>query len=90
MADKSALVGEMHTLLDHKLLEKTVWTRAEAETIKTAMTRHSQIIMQQIQHASSDVNRAIEEGTELLQIARKLLEMIDRLHQTFTSNQRAR
>ena len=88
MADKSSLVEEMHQLLDHKLLSKTEWTRAEAETIKTAMTRHSQVIMQQVHHSSSEVNRAIEEGTELLQIARKILEMYQQLITTFTRNQR--
>ena len=37
MADKSSLVEEMNKLLDHKLLAKTEWTRAEAETIRTAL-----------------------------------------------------
>ena len=91
MADHSAAVQEMNTLLGgHKLLEKTSWTRDEAEAIKTALTRHSQIIMQQVHHTSSDVNRAIEEATELLQIVRKCLEMLQQLHQTFTGNQRSR
>ena len=88
MADKSSLVEEMNKLLDHKLLAKTEWTRAEAETIRTALTRHSQIIMQQVAQASSEVNRMIENGTELLQIARKILEMYQQRNSTFTRNQR--
>ena len=88
MADKSSLVEEMNKLLDHKLLTKTEWTRAEAETIRTALTRHSQIIMQQVAQASSEVNRMIENGTELLQIARKILEMYQQRNTTFTRNQR--
>lgn len=87
------VIDALREMLDHKvpLLDKNyVWTKDEAELLKTALTRHSQIIMQQVHHSSSQVNRAIEEGTELLQIARKLLEMIDRLHNTFTSNQRGR
>jgi hypothetical protein len=44
--------------------------------------------MQQISHKSSDVNRAIEEGTELLQIARKILEMYQQFISTVTRNQR--
>jgi uncharacterized protein (DUF2342 family) len=88
MADKSALVEEMHQLLDHKLLTKSVWSRSEADTIKTALTRHSQIIMQQVHHSSSEVNRSIEEGTELLQISRKVLEMYQQLISSFTRNQR--
>ncbi len=88
LADKSSIVEEMHQLCDHVLLKKSVWTREEAETIRTSLTRHSQVIMQQLSYASSTVNRSIEEGTELLQIARKVLEMCQQLHQTFTRNQK--
>ena len=88
MADKSVLVEEMHQLLDHKLLANTVWTRDEADTIKTALTRHSQIIMQEVHRFAGEVNRAIEEGTELLQISRKILELCQQLITSFTRNQR--
>ncbi len=88
MTEQSQLVEDMHRICDHDLLKKTIWTRAEADTIRTALTRHSQIVMQEVHHASSAVNRSIEEGTELLQIVRKILEMCNSLHQSFTSNQR--
>jgi hypothetical protein len=86
------LVEEMSALLNSDKFpkDKTTWTREEADRLKTAFTRHSQILMQQVHHISSDVNREIERGTELLQIARKCLEMLHQLHQTFTSNQRGR
>jgi archaellum component FlaC len=87
------VVDQLREMLDHKLplLENNYsWSKDDAETLKTGLTRHSQIIMQQVHHSSSEVSRAIEEGTELLQIARKLLEMIDRHYNTLTSNQRGR
>jgi hypothetical protein len=88
MADKSEMVENVRQLINHKLLEKSVWKRDEADILKMALTRDSQIIMQQISHKSSDVNRAIEEGTELLQIARKILEMYQQFISTVTRNQR--
>lgn len=85
------LLAEMRLLLpDSKILKKNTWTREEAGALQQALTRHSQIILQKVSQSSSEVNRAIEEGMELLQIARKCLEMLDRLHNTFTSNQRSR
>jgi hypothetical protein len=85
------LLGEMRQIMGpHQLLNKDTWTRKEAQAIQQALTRDSQVILQQASQSSSEVNRAIEEGMELLQIARKCLEMLDRLHQTFTSNQRSR
>ncbi len=90
MTDKSALIEDLRRAWDHPLLGKSKWSLEEANALKTGITRHSQIYMQQIHHLSSDVSRAIEEGTEFLQIFRKLIEMNDRLHQTFTSNQKTR
>ncbi len=90
MTDKSALIEDLRRAWDHPLLGESKWSLEEANALKTGITRHSQIFMQKIHHLSSDVSRAIEEGTEFLQIFRKLIEMNDRLHQTFTSNQKSR
>ncbi|MGR3974025.1 MAG: hypothetical protein QRY72_05620 [Candidatus Rhabdochlamydia sp.] len=89
MTDDHELIRTIHELTDIPLLkEKTSWTRAEAEAIRSSLTRDSQLHMQKVQNCTMAVNRLIEEGTELLHIARKCLEMLDRLHQTFTQNQR--
>lgn len=84
------LVEDMRQIFNHKLFEKTVWNREEAEALKTSFTRQTQLITQDIHHCSSDVNRLLEESTELLQILRKCIEMWHQLNQTFTSNQRGR
>ncbi|MGR3911959.1 MAG: hypothetical protein QRY71_01440 [Candidatus Rhabdochlamydia sp.] len=89
MADDHALVQTMYELTDIPLLNgKTSWTREEAESIRSSLTRRSQLHMQKVQQCSSSVNRVIEEGIELLHIARKCLDMLHGLHQTFTRNQR--
>lgn len=90
MAGQHELVEQMRQILNHDLLAKTVWNRDEAESIKMAFTRHSQLITQDIHHSSSEVNRLIEESTELSQILRKCIEMWHQLTQTLTSNQRGR
>ena len=85
------LMADMRALLPGcQLLDKPTWTKEEATSIQQSLNRCSQLTLQQIHQAAARVNRSIEEGTELLQIARKVLDMLHQLHQTFTSNQRSR
>ena len=85
------LLQEMRRIMgSHPLLDKDTWSRKEAQALQQGLTRHSQIILQQASLASTELNRVVEEGMELHQIARKCLEMLDRHMQTLTSNQRGR
>jgi nucleoside diphosphate kinase len=92
LADHSVLVEKMARLTPEiKILQgNTTFNRAEAETLKSAFSRKSQVLMQDVSQKSSSVTRAIEEQTEFTKIMHEALRMNNRLLETLTSNQKSR
>lgn len=88
LANQSELVAKVNELVPHKLLEKTEWTREEAEALCKIIPRHSEQLMNQINDALRDINQRVEDRHELLSIFRDLQKMYREMHEVFIRNQK--
>jgi hypothetical protein len=88
LANQSELVAKVNELVPHNLLEKTEWTREEAEALCKIIPRHSEQLMNQINDAMRDINQRVEDRHELLSIFRDLQKMIREMHEVFIRNQK--
>ncbi len=77
LANESALVERINAMSPNKLTQKTVWTRAEAETLLTMLTRRSDKLQSESHDLAVKINRCFEDWHELTPLWKDLMKKLD-------------
>lgn len=84
------LIDKVKVHLDHELLNKNTWTRAEAEALSKAFSRRVEQVSREINPMMTAVNHMMEDRHEMLQLIREILKMYREMIQGMTRNQVSR
>lgn len=84
------LIDKVKVHLPHELLNKSTWTKAEAEALSKAFSRRVEQVSREINPLMTKVNHLMEDRHEMLQLIREILKMYREMVQGMTRNQVSR
>lgn len=87
-AEHQDLQDKLNEMFPHALLDKTEWSRVEAEALSKAYGRRIEQVSRLINPKMVDVNHLMEDRHEMLQLVREILKMWREMLQGMTRAQR--
>lgn len=88
LLSRADLVHRLHGHFPNSMLDRTSWTRAEAESLSKTMGRNTDNLGRSVHSLTLKLNQAVERRSELAPQFRKLFDMLDQMMRTIARNQR--